>query len=70
MALIASVRRVLVITLQAAKLAQGSDGAIESTAAFRNAMVELGLLGFLILVFAVSIYLLRCPSNGAERSQA
>jgi uncharacterized membrane protein (DUF373 family) len=69
-ALIASVRRVLVITLQAAKLAQGGPGTAESAVAFRNAMVELGLLGFLILVFAVSIYLLRRPSNAEERSQA
>jgi len=55
--LIASIRRVLVITLEAAKLT-GGDGAVEGAIAFRNAMIELGLLGALVLVFVVSIYIL------------
>ena len=57
--LIASIRRVLVITLQAAKLTGTAEGAI----AFRNAMIELGLLGFLILVFVLSVYLLHRTSR-------
>jgi len=56
--LIASIRRVLVITLQASKLMEGSHGTPDAAVAFRDAMIELGLLGFLILGFVVSIYLL------------
>ena len=66
--LIASIRRVLVITMQAAKMTeqgqpQGTDAA---SAAFRNTMVELGILGFLILVFVYAIYLLRRSSMREE----
>jgi hypothetical protein len=53
--LIASIRRVLVITTQAARLAeQGHAGAADQTA-FRNSMIELGVLAVLILVFVLSI---------------
>jgi Phosphate-starvation-inducible E family len=66
--LIASIRRVLVITMQAAKLTeQGQPQTGEApSAAFRNTMGELGLLGFLILIFVVSIYLLRRSSSSEE----
>jgi uncharacterized membrane protein (DUF373 family) len=66
--LIASIRRVLVITMQAAKMTeQGQPQAGEAaSAAFRNTMVELGLLGFLILVFVFAIYLLRRSSSPEE----
>jgi hypothetical protein len=56
--LIATIRRVLVITMHAAQLADQTQVA-PTDIAFRNAMIELGLLGFLTVVFAVSIYLLR-----------
>jgi hypothetical protein len=56
--LIATIRRVLVITMHAAQLADQTQVATTDIA-FRNAMIELGLLGFLTVVFAVSIYLLR-----------
>ncbi len=58
--LIASIRRVLVITMQAAKMTE--QGQAGGTAAFQNTMIELGLLGFLILVIAVAIFLLRRSS--------
>ncbi len=63
--LIASIRRVLVITMQAAKMTeQGQSPAGDAAAAFfRNTMLELGLLGFLILVFVCAIYLLRRASS-------
>ena len=66
--LIASIRRVLVITMQAAKLTeQGRMQAGEAAGvAFRNTMVELGLLGFLILVFVFAIYFLRRSSSREE----
>jgi hypothetical protein len=66
--LIASIRRVLVIAMQAAKMTeQGQPAASDATStAFRNTMVELGILGFLILVFVFSIYLLRRSSRHDE----
>ena len=57
--LIASIRRVLVITMQAAKLTEEGHGSADAAMAFRNSMIELGLLGVLVLVLVVSIYVLR-----------
>jgi len=54
--LIASVRRVLVIAMQAAKLTEEGPNVAE---AFRRSMIELGVVGFLVLTFVVSIYVLR-----------
>ena len=70
--LIASIRRVLVITMQAAKMTeQGQPQAADAvSAAFRNTMVELGLLAFLILVFVFAIYLLRRSSMREELLQS
>jgi len=48
--LIAAVRRVLLISLEAAHVT-----AIESTV-FTNYMIELGVLSFLILIFVLSLY--------------
>ena len=65
--IMASIRRVLVITMQAAKMAeQGQPQAGEVVAAFRNTMLELGLLGILTLIFVFSIYLLRRSSRHEE----
>jgi hypothetical protein len=66
--LIASIRRVLVITMQAAQMAEQSQSQATDAAsfAFRNTMVELGMLGFLILVFVFAIYLLRRSSLREE----
>ena len=52
-ALIASVRRILILTPEAAEFIKTDQSA------FRNAMIELGLLTFLILVVVVSIAILR-----------
>jgi uncharacterized membrane protein (DUF373 family) len=57
--LIASIRRVLVIAMQAAKLTEEGHSSLDTAAAFHNSMIELGLLGMLVLVFVFSIYLLR-----------
>jgi uncharacterized membrane protein (DUF373 family) len=58
--LIASIRSVLVITLEAATLTKEGAWATEgSSAIFHSSMIELGLLGLLILVLVVSITLLR-----------
>jgi hypothetical protein len=64
--LIASIRRVLVITMQAAKLTEEGHRSPDSEMAFRNGMIELGLLGFLILVLVLSIYFLRRTSSHEE----
>jgi uncharacterized membrane protein (DUF373 family) len=58
--LIASIRRVLVITVHAAKLAeQGQNAAADQAISFRESMIELGVLAGLILVFVFSIARLR-----------
>jgi hypothetical protein len=57
--LIASIRRILVITLEAATLTKGGTWSVEGASIFRASMYELGLLGFLILVLVTSIALLR-----------
>src|SRR5947209_18624201 len=58
--LIASIRRILVITLEAATLTKEGAWATEgSSGIFHSSMIELGLLGMLVLVLVVSITLLR-----------
>ena len=66
--LIASIRRVLVITMQAAKMTEAGQ-APDTALAFRNSMIELGVLGVLILVFVGSIYFLRRSPIHDERIQ-
>jgi hypothetical protein len=57
--LIASIRRILVITLEAATLTKGGTWSSEGPSIFRANMIELGLLGILILILVFSITLLR-----------
>jgi uncharacterized membrane protein (DUF373 family) len=57
--LIASIRRILVITLEAANLTKAGSFSAENAAIFRANMIELGLLGLLILILVFSITLLR-----------
>jgi hypothetical protein len=57
--LIASIRRILVITLEAAALTKGGTWSGKGASIFRASMFELGLLGFRVLVLAISIALLR-----------
>ena len=62
--LIASIRRVLVITMNAATIAQESyKGTPEQAIEFRDSMIELGLSSILILVFVFSIVCLRESSR-------
>lgn len=58
-ALIASVRRMLVITLQSAEASHDAVWTAEREIVFRSTMLELGVLGGLTLVTVISIYLLR-----------
>jgi uncharacterized membrane protein (DUF373 family) len=60
--LIAGIRRVLILTAEFKDLLQKGD------TAFRNAMIELGLLAFLIIALVISIVFLRRIASAAERS--
>lgn len=57
--LIASIRRVLVITLESSQASQPGKWTPESQELFNATMLELGVLGGLILVMVISIYMLR-----------
>jgi uncharacterized membrane protein (DUF373 family) len=57
--LIASIRRVLVITLESSQASLPSKWTAESQALLNSTMLELGVLGGLILVMVISICLLR-----------
>ena len=59
--LIASIRRVLVITLQSSTAQQ--QGGTDHVVLFRNSMIELGVLAVLILTMVMSIYLIRQSSR-------
>jgi hypothetical protein len=64
--LIASIRRILVITLEAASLTQGRGWSAEGPNIFRASMIELGLLGLLVLILVFSITLLRRHPPAAD----
>jgi len=64
--LIASIRRILVITLEAASLTKGGTWSTEGASIFRASMLELGLLGLLVLILVFSITLLRRVAPAPE----
>jgi len=64
--LIATIRRMLVITLEASTLTSGGAWTPENASLFRAAMVELGLLGVLVLILVFSITLLRRYAQGPD----
>jgi hypothetical protein len=57
--LIASIRRILVITLEASTLTKEGTWTPERASIFRASMTELGLLGLLVLILVFSVTLLR-----------
>jgi uncharacterized membrane protein (DUF373 family) len=65
--LIASIRRVLVITLESSQAHQPGKWSPDSQAMLNAALLELGVLGALILVMVISIYLLRHSERPAPR---
>ena len=67
--LIASIRRVLVITLEAANLTTVGRWSADGATIFRANMMELCLLGFLILVLVISITLLRRYAPTSEEAK-
>jgi uncharacterized membrane protein (DUF373 family) len=68
--LIASIRRILVITLEAATLTKGGVWSADSTNIFRANMIELGLLGILVLILVYSITMLRRSAQVSESFEA
>lgn len=67
--LIASIRRMLVITLDAANLTSPEHWASGGEAKLRASMLELGTLGVIVLVFVVSIHLLRKSQSPYEEKE-
>jgi len=57
--LIASIRRILVITLQTSQTTKQGGLSNDADRVFHTSMIELGVLAMLILVMVASIYLLR-----------
>jgi uncharacterized membrane protein (DUF373 family) len=57
--LIASIRRMLVITLESSQAGQASPLAPDGRVSLNSVMLELVVLGFLILVMVISIFLLQ-----------
>src|SRR6266478_5511258 len=65
--LIASIRRMLVITLEAATLSREGAWVSEGARAiFHGSMIELGLLGLLVLILVHSIIWLRRNAGAGE----
>ena len=65
--LIASIRRVLVITLETSEAMRGHAWSDTVSEQFHASMIELGVLGALILVMVVSIYMLhRIPKESKQ----
>jgi uncharacterized membrane protein (DUF373 family) len=69
--LIAFIRRILVISLEAAALTKGGSLTAEGESMFRTSMIELALLGLLIVILVVCIALLRryAPTEGSPELQ-
>ena len=64
--LIASIRRILVITLEAATLTKEGKWTPEGATIFHASMIELGLLGLLVFVLVYCIVLLRRTPEKSE----
>jgi uncharacterized membrane protein (DUF373 family) len=66
--LIASIRRVLVITLESSQVEAPGKWSVDSSAVLHSSMVELTVLGALIMVMVASIVLLRRTEHPREDS--
>ncbi len=66
--LIASIRRLLVITMEAANFSSQHVPAPEHERVFRESMIELALLGPLILILVLAIWMLRKRSQSPEQA--
>ena len=66
--LIATIRRILVIGLEAGNLSRPETWNEQSQTLFRASILELGLLGLLVMIFVAAIYVLRRSRAPAEES--
>jgi uncharacterized membrane protein (DUF373 family) len=67
--LIASIRRMLVITLDAANLTSAGNWVADGQAKLRASMLELGLLGVIVIVLVISIHILRKSQSPYEEQE-
>jgi uncharacterized membrane protein (DUF373 family) len=67
--LIATIRRILVITLNAANLTNGANWANDGQAKLRASMLELSLLGGTVIVLVISIHILRKSKSPEEEEE-
>jgi uncharacterized membrane protein (DUF373 family) len=67
--LIATIRRILVITLDAANLTSAANWANDGPAKLRASMFELALLGGIVMVLVVSIHILRKSKSPEEEEE-
>ena len=67
--LIATIRRILVITLNAANLTSAANWANDGQAKLRASMLELALLGGTVMVLVVSIHILRKSKSPEEEEE-
>lgn len=68
--LIATIRRMFVITLNASNLTSAANWANEGQAKLRASMVELALLGGTVIVLVISIHILRQSKSPEEEEAA
>jgi uncharacterized membrane protein (DUF373 family) len=67
--LIATIRRILVITLDAANMTTAANWANDGQAKLRASMVELALLGGIVIVLVLSIHILRKSKSPEEEEE-
>jgi uncharacterized membrane protein (DUF373 family) len=67
--LIATIRRMLVITLDAANLTDPANWANDGQAKLRASMLELALLGGTVIVLVISIHILRKSKSPEEEEE-
>jgi uncharacterized membrane protein (DUF373 family) len=67
--LIATIRRMLVITLDAANLTSAANWANDGQAKLRSSMLELALLGGTVIVLVFSIHILRKSKSPEEEEE-
>jgi uncharacterized membrane protein (DUF373 family) len=67
--LIATIRRILVITLNAANLTNAANWGNDGAAKLRASMLELALLGGTVIVLVISIHILRKSKSPEEEEE-
>jgi hypothetical protein len=68
--LIATIRRILVITLNAANLTNAANWSNDGPAKLRASMIELALLGGIVIVLVIAIHILRKSKSPEEEEEA